>query len=283
MAGIVTFFKERLPLPVYFILAGGMSLSGLILGDGSWRHPSLWVSLASLLLFFVVLRCMDEYKDYDKDLVAHPDRPLPRGVISIAQIKTMIYGGVAGMILLACLTLFFHAPLAAACYLAIVGYLWLMYREFYAGDWLSKRPLLYAVTHQVILIPLCLFTPLLVQSDAGISREALLYALLILSSFFAYEICRKLDPNAHPVLQTYLAHYGPGITAAVVVFLTLVGAIAAYLLHLAHVVWPVQGILLASLALLRVAPFRYTFIESTATLSLVVHLWIIPLLYLIAR
>ena len=33
----------------------------------------------SLCLFLILIRIMDEYKDYEDDLVNYPDRPLPSG------------------------------------------------------------------------------------------------------------------------------------------------------------------------------------------------------------
>jgi hypothetical protein len=33
------------------------------------------------------------------------------------------------------------------------------------------------------------------------------YCLIVLSSFFTFEVGRKMDPNAHEILGTYLVHY----------------------------------------------------------------------------
>ena len=281
MAGILTFIKERLPIPTYLILVGGISVSGSLLLGAPWLHRSTGLSIAGLLLFFVVLRTMDEYKDYEKDLIAHPERPLPRGVIPIQQVQRMIQWGIIGMTLISIVALFLSPPASAFCYLFITGYLWLMYKEFYAGSWLSSRPILYATSHQLIIIPLCLFTPLLVQNDALSNIQTVHFGLLILTAFFSYEICRKLDPNAHPILLTYLTHYGRGKTYFMVFVLTLGGSVLAFILETGPILWPIQGMLLLSLLILWFSPKAYKIPESIATLSLLIHLWVIPIVRLI--
>ena len=281
MAGILTFIKERLPLPTYLILVGGISISGITLMESPWLNPSLGLSIVGLLLFFVVLRIMDEYKDYEKDLIAHPERPLPRGVLSVQQVQYLIRWGILGMILTSSVALVLNSLVSAACYLVITGYLWLMYKEFYAGSWLSSRPLLYAATHQIIIIPLCLFTPFLLQGDALGNVRTIYFALLVLCAFFSYEICRKLDPNAHPILHTYLTHYGQGKTYLMVTILTAGGSVLAFLLGTGPILWPIQVTLLIGLLTLWFAPNAYKIPEFIATLSLLAHLWVIPITHLI--
>ena len=42
------------------------------------------------MLFFAELRLMDELKDYEKDLIAHPERPLPRGLLSREEVRAAV-------------------------------------------------------------------------------------------------------------------------------------------------------------------------------------------------
>ena len=74
----ITFFKERTPLGSYGLLAMGPAISGSML-----THQLNFLLIAcafmGFFLFLIVLRMMDEYKDFDKDILAHPTRPLPRG------------------------------------------------------------------------------------------------------------------------------------------------------------------------------------------------------------
>ena len=43
---------------------------------------SIFIGVSLFLIFITELRFMDELKDYEKDKIAHPDRPLPRGLVT---------------------------------------------------------------------------------------------------------------------------------------------------------------------------------------------------------
>jgi 4-hydroxybenzoate polyprenyltransferase len=96
---------------------------------------------------------------------------------------------------------------------------------------------------------------------------------MILGSFFSYEICRKLDPVAHKVLRTYLGAYGLTTTCLVVIAATCVAAIGAIRLDLIRLLWPLEGLLVSSFAVIRVKPSAYKIVEGIAALSLFSHLW----------
>ena len=281
MVAWITFLKERFPLPTYILLVGGFASSGLALVGGGWNWTAFLGSFIGLMLFFAVLRMMDELKDYEKDRVAHPNRPLPRGVLALSQVQQMIKLLVFGMMVYAAASFVFSDLSAGLTYLLVTGYLWLMYREFYCGPWLSARPVLYATSHQVIIIPLCYYCVLV--NDAGLWRqpEPFYFACVVLGAFFTYEVCRKLDPNAHPVLQTYLHCYGPLKTSLLVCCTSAVSAVGPLGLSSGILLWPVEGLLLVTLPLLFLAPGKFKVIEGVATVSLLLHLWIIPLRHLL--
>ena len=83
MGAWITFLKERLPLPSYLVLVVGLAISGNALGGAVANEESAatpWgataIAAAGAFLFFAVLRIMDEHKDYEKDKIAHPHRPV---------------------------------------------------------------------------------------------------------------------------------------------------------------------------------------------------------------
>ena len=251
--------------------------------QNAWFTRPFIISFAGLLLFFVVLRLMDEYKDFKKDQIAHPERPLPRGIVSKAQVLASIYLGAGAMLVYAALNFLFVGALAGAFYFIITGYLWLMYKEFYAGDWLASKPALYALSHQLILIPCCYYTVAVMPSIFQWQPEILWFALLLLGAFFTYEICRKLDPAAHPVLMTYLQCYGPGKTWSMVIMTTAVAAMGAGGLGLGMVLWPAQLLVLLMGLLLFRAPDKYRVIEVFASVSLLLHFWVLPVRFVLLQ
>ena len=276
MAAWLTYLKERFPLPVYVLVVGGLCASGASLSSGSVAALAIGVSFFGLMLFFALLRLMDELKDYDKDQVAHPDRPLPRALLSVSQTKQMVQRGAASMLVAALCAGVLTDVRAGGAYLLVTGYLWLMYEEFYCGAWLEQRPLLYALTHQLILIPICYFCVLVVQPEMLTSLLPFYFGLCSLGAFFAYEVCRKLDPEAHPILRTYLTVYGRWGAFVIVLVATLVAAAGAGALGLQHLLLPVQVMLMLSLSVLWFKPGAYRIPEGVAGLSLLLHLWAIP-------
>ncbi len=277
MANWMIYLRERFPLPVYALLVGGLSLSGIHLVSKTFDGRAFTVSFVGLMLFFGVLRLMDELKDYDKDVVAHPERPLPRGVLATAQVGRAVRNWVFAMVA-------YGAGLGLALdwvtgglYLFLTAYLWLMYKEFYLGERLGRSPLLYAITHQIVLVPMCMFAVAALRPELAFSPPALRYGLAVLGAFFAYEVCRKLDPEAHPVLKTYLSMYGPGGTSLLVAVLTAIAAVAAARLGLEWWLWPFELALIASLAALFVDRHKYKLVELAATLSLLFHIWAVTL------
>ncbi len=283
MGAWITFVKERLPLPSYLVLVVGLAVSGNALGSPAAAAESVFppwgaatIAAAGAFLFFAVLRFMDEYKDYEKDKVAHPLRPLPRGLIAPEQVAVAVKGLAVAMLLFSVAVGLANRP-AGISYLLVTGYLWLMYREFYVGAWLANRPLLYAASHQVIILPLSYFCVLAGNPDAWRDSQPALLGITVLGAFFAYEICRKLDPNAHPLLQTYLSHYGPAKTLGLTICTIALSALGALGLGLGQILWPLEGILIALLSLLLFAPYRFKIIEHGATISLALHVWAVPL------
>lgn len=261
----LAYIKERFPLPTYVLLAGGIAASSVWLGDANRKDlSSLWSIRAlitgfGVILFFFTLRLMDELKDFAKDQIAHPERPLPRGLLSPLAVSKSIYWLVAVMAT-------YGALLSSPAYLILTAWLWLMYREFYVGQWLERSPLFYAVTHQVILLPLATF------GAAAWSTELGSYAIGVLGAFFTYEICRKLDPAAHPILKTYVSVYGYPKTLAIISMTSAVAAIGVFGLGMPWL-WAVEIMVPLSFILLLQRPKAYKLVEGLATLNLLIHLY----------
>ena len=275
----MTFLKERIPLVSYFLLSGGFALSGAALQSEASLLTLL--SFAGTLLFFVELRLMDEVKDFDKDQIAHPQRPLPRGVLKISQVRHAIHFLIFKMLILS-FVFFALSPLSGTLFTLVTLHLWLMYREFYVGSWLEKRPLLYAISHQLILIPLCLFNVSLAPFVTTITSSSMAWALMVLGLFFSYEVCRKLDPQAHPILKTYLHVYGVKGSGWILATLSLINLLAA------PIVAKSLGVSIALVVALGLAPCssfigvfaglknhkKYKSVETVATLALALILWL---------
>lgn len=267
----VTYLRERSPLPLLAVIALGQSLSGYYLVRGGF---SAWILAAALGIaaLLVLMRLMDEIKDLDKDRVAHPERPLPRGLLAPDEVRRAVAGTGLALLGYAALLAAAGRPAAGALYALTVGYAFLMYREFFAPRALGRNAFAYAVTHQVIVVPMYLFAVACASPADAFSARALWFALTGLSASFVVEVCRKLDPAAHPVLGTYLRSYGRGaVLAAVAIALALL-AVSARRIGVHAIVWPFAALLAISLPLLYLRPGRFKAIEGAAALLALVQM-----------
>jgi 4-hydroxybenzoate polyprenyltransferase len=270
----LTYIKERFPLPVYLLLTVGMAWQGQLALSMEENWTARVAGPGMMLLFFFCLRLMDEVKDYKKDLTAHPERPLPRGLVKLSTAKKVIGFCLFAQIILGLVLLSSSLYYAGYFWLLTTVWLYLMYVEFYCGSWLEQRPFFYATTHQLIIIPLVLSAAHLV-GDLD-SRPAIWSGVMILGAFFTYEIARKLDPKAHELLRTYRIVYGRR-GALSLMLITSAVAIGGVLLKTGGSIsasWPyILVVVLTWIGCARLGEEKPKLAEGLASVSLIVHIW----------
>ncbi len=175
---------------------------------------------------------------------------------------------------------------AGIAYALTTFWLFLMFKEFFVSQWLTKRPLLYAISHQVISILLVafaafVFKPFEAQGTAQISRT-FMYGGAVMSGFFIYEVCRKLNPAANPILGTYFISFGFFRTGILV---TVVAAALAFVTSKLETGLGLSASLLVSALVLGywtvmnsgIAAKKYKLLEALASLILLHQLWLVTL------
>jgi len=144
---------------------------------------------------FLVIRVFDEHKDYEEDVLNHPQRVLQSGLITLQHLKVL-----AGISIAAQLAFSFHIDQytlgsATVSWLIMFVYLCLMGAEFFCGEWLEKRLTLYAFSHMLImpLIVLWLANIAAPSDDIQNVLTPALYVMMLLAfvSGFCFEIARK--------------------------------------------------------------------------------------------
>lgn len=142
----------HLPLIFFYVSANALVAWGSS-GESATVSKALVLSGIVTALIFCHLRIFDEIKDYRTDLAAHPDRPLPRGLLSLDEAKS-------GAIVLITVELSLSLLIGPAAFLALAAtilYSLLMFREFFIGSWLRPRLATYALTHTLIACWMSLF------------------------------------------------------------------------------------------------------------------------------
>ena len=270
----LTYSKERFGIVDHLLLVGGISLSGMYIASDSFSPSGFLTSFVLLIAFFYQLRLMDEYKDYDKDVIANPDRPLPRGLLERERVEVVIkwLQVILQIIPVIILTLIPALMNAAIMYIITMCYLWIMYKEFFMEKWLSTHTLIDVALHQVIVVFFCVFPVLTTNGDFLFNPITWYYGLTVVGGFLCFEVCRKLDPNKHAVLRTYLSLYGPKKTYALVIAVTVIAAIGASLAGY-YFLWAFEIAMVAVASLIVIKPEKFKLVEMAAMLSLAAHIW----------
>jgi hypothetical protein len=190
------------------------------------------LSLVAGVSFYLLLRVLDEHKDYDEDVANFPERVLSRGLVTLTHVKAV------GVL---CLFLQLGTALAAdggigrvtTAWALVVGYALLMLREFFVPAWLKPRLVLYALSH-VLVSPLATLWFYLVGVRGGsIGPELLWLGLLSYATMLTFEVTRKtLGPEEElPGVDSYSKRLGQ--RRAVVLIAAVLGvALAATVLLL---------------------------------------------------
>jgi hypothetical protein len=234
------YLKERSPLAVLVFLALGPVVSGYMLtvnrglclpaqncaGVGGMVLAGFIAVLASVL-FMIAARMMDEIKDFEKDKLANPTRPLPRGLISVAEMSMGIRIVMLVLIVFGVFMIASTSALSGMLFLLSSVYLWFMYKEFYVGQKLAHFPLVYAFSHQIVGVPLYLFGVTLFVPGFVNEKLAWIFVGLNLTASLSYEFSRKLKPDAHPAAQTYRQIYGLKRAASVALFFQFIALVIA--------------------------------------------------------
>ena len=144
---------------------------------------------------FLVIRVFDEHKDYEEDVLNHPQRVLQSGLITLKHLKILAGISIAAQILFSLHLDHYTLGSATISWLIMFTYLCLMGAEFFCGEWLEKRLTLYAFSHMLIM-PLIVFWLANIATPSDDIRNVLtpsLYAMMLLAfvSGFCFEIARK--------------------------------------------------------------------------------------------
>jgi len=141
-------------------------------------------------VFFFVLRVADEHKDAEQDRRYRPELPVPRGLVTLAELRMVAAGlGVAALLANA-----LTAPRLLYALVPAMAWAALMAREFFVPEWLRARPVAYLLSHMVVMPLLFAYLTGLDWLAAGADPPRLLPYYLGLSFFngILIEIGRKI-------------------------------------------------------------------------------------------
>lgn len=145
--------KERFPILGHGLLVASFSFSAIAFsricrgaaGFVPWSTYGLGVFIT--VSFFLLVRIFDEFKDAEDDAKYRRELPVPRGLVSLKEL--LILGIVLVLAQLTIILVFF--PKLVFIWLAVLGYLCLMGKEFFVPEWLKKHQFWYVTSHMFII------------------------------------------------------------------------------------------------------------------------------------
>lgn len=206
--------------------AASICVSAQLSGRPLPLWPAFLTSFVIAMVLFFQMRVCDEYKDLEDDKAYRPERPIPRGLVSLG---TIIRLGLLTIPLVAVAAWLWFPPVL---WLLLLVWIWLgaMTAEFGAPEWLKSHPVLYLLSHMAIMPLIDLLLTSVEWLPHG-DPAPLLWMFLALSfvNGCVLEIGRKLWAPENEIIgvDTYSGLWGP--RTATNIWLACVGVSCALL------------------------------------------------------
>jgi 4-hydroxybenzoate polyprenyltransferase len=212
-----TYQKERFPVVAYGSYVFAIAFATYCFVSAEYIRFSLiesfvfnWKILLVMffvgLLQFLMVRIIDEFKDYEEDCKYRPYRPVPRGLIKLSELKVLFiicallqiaitaYINLYGLILLALLWLFFF----------------FMSKGFFIKKILDKHILLEVTFDELMMPVLVLYLSIFPYGRVLISKAYLIFLVMTYVVSWIIEIARKVrcKEDEEEGVKTYTAVFG---------------------------------------------------------------------------
>jgi hypothetical protein len=274
---------ERFPLGktatlLALFTAASINVSAALAGVA---RPGLGAYLAAFIgaiIVFAHLRICDEFKDAKDDARYRPERPVPRGLVTLPLLAGI------GLVLAAVAMLAAAADAPKLVWLLVLVWAWLalMTAEFFVPDWLKARPVAYLVSHMLIMPLIDLYVTACEWLPRGDAPPSGLWVFLALSfvNGCVIELGRKIFAPAseREGVETYSAKWG--ITTAInrwigclivsTVLLVIIGFYLNALIPVALVALPSLASAIAAARTFNAAPT----LQGQKRLDLIAGLWV---------
>ncbi|MFM7675762.1 MAG: UbiA family prenyltransferase [Synechococcus sp.] len=220
---------ERFPLlrhgPLILVFSGAAVGYASVQAGMPVRPAALPAATAVVLLQFLLMRIADEFKDADDDRRWRPQRPVPRGLVSLTELAGL--GVLAAALQLA--VVLAVSPAALPLLAAVWGWFLLMSAEFFRPRWLRRHLGLYALSHLLIVPLLALLAMAQLGAPPQLLAPLLSFLLCTYACAFCLELARKTRPPAaeQPGVDTYSARWGLRSALRIWLLNLLLSALAA--------------------------------------------------------
>ncbi|MFT4975759.1 MAG: hypothetical protein ACI8S6_001652 [Myxococcota bacterium] len=227
-ARLLGYLDERFPPGPYTVLVALFFGSAVLVardlaGASTLPAPEAWLGAAVVWLVFFHLRIFDEHKDHADDAVAHPERLLSRGVVTLTLLARLAGAAILVQLVLSAII----GPAALIAWAATLAFTVLMRFEFGVGGWLGRHLIVYAVTHNPVVGLLAVYG----WACAGVPFHTSMIAYITAASLgsLAFELGRKINLPEEEIdgVDSYSSVLGRGRAGALLAVTLLASAAAA--------------------------------------------------------
>lgn len=226
---LLVYLNEMFPITSFIgTLLTGISIQLVYLrlfGIPAHFHYQLILSAVVLTSVTLLIRVMDEFKDYPDDLKNYPNRPLPSGRVKREDLKVL---GAICLFLVPALSLT-SRPLFLYS-LAVLGYTFLMLKWFFIEEKMRKSLILALISHHpIVFLNFAYLIFGLVETYPELNWSKAIYVFPIGLIFTNWEISRKIRmPEQETAYVTYSQIFGPRKAITLALIIQAVFITAAY-------------------------------------------------------
>ena len=230
-----TYQKERFPVATY-----GMYIFSIVFGTFCFAidktyNPN-WIMFlpmfAVAFLQFLIVRIVDEFKDYEEDVKYRPYRPVPRGLVTLKELG--ILGGICAAVQVGITAILNLKGLI------FLGLVWLFFgvmsKSFFIKKLVDKHILLEVTLDELLMPVLVLYLSTFVTS---ISVKLIPFLILSYLGSWIVEIARKVrcKEDEEEGVKTYTAVFGiPAATMIVVILEALIMIMQSIILGTKYII-----------------------------------------------
>jgi len=229
--------RERFPF-----LSHGLFLSAFALCAISYSRicrgevgfislSSAFVASISVTLFFYILRVVDEFKDRRSDALHRDHLPVPRGLISLHELRNTAF--VAMFVIIAINAIL--NPQILPLLLIPAGFIVLMSYDFFIPRFLHKYWPLYVLSHMFFYPAVDIYSSGFDWFASGLSRPPsgmVWFYLVSLLNGLVYEVGRKIKAPENEEHNSYTRMYGR--TKAILIWAIIISVAFGLNLLAAH-------------------------------------------------
>ncbi|GAA1799126.1 hypothetical protein HC028_13250 [Planosporangium flavigriseum] len=191
--------QERFPVALGAVMVPACLVAllyGRVLTHPGAPRPHLGdlAAVAAGWAFFLMVRIVDEHKDYERDRAEYPGRVLQRGVVTLDQLKVVAAGAVALQLIV---TLAADGGIGRAGRWWALALAWtaLAAKDFFLGRWIADRPVLYPLLHLPLSGLVCVWIAQLGAGPRSLPPAAFAVAALGVTLSASVDLVRKFLPG----------------------------------------------------------------------------------------